>query len=369
MTMVKMPTRIVPNLLVLLTLLFLGLGCSFDPYRLLPKQLISEPTLDRFPPAISGRTISQGSSASVVWQRSDIFMPRNLATLIPGLKAGHGYVVFVNFLGGALSQVNRLDVLDAETGATLWQSERFSDHEAVAISKDKAFVLLNEGSPLNIYSIQDGSEPLVSFNYFQEATHFYMFPFAADEHIFIYYHQGNGYLLQRIGLDGKELGAPRRLEVVAGRHPRLFLFDAPFFLSTYEEYVWANFDTGEEIWRVSGSGRVDSWPALSDNVLVISAGDGLRYSLTAINTINGEKLWESEEVFGPSVVMHQGSLYALRDDAVLAKLDITTGQLEEEITFEPASTNFGKWVYLASDGERLFVYFGDSQELFAIKVP
>ena len=143
--MLKRPGRIMTNLFVLLVLLFSALGCAFDPYRLLPKQLISEPTLDRFPPAISGRTISQGSSASVVWYTGDILMPRNIATLLPGLKAGHGYVALVNFLGGALSQINRLDVLDAETGATLWQSERFPDHEAVAISKDKAFVLLNEG--------------------------------------------------------------------------------------------------------------------------------------------------------------------------------------------------------------------------------
>lgn len=367
--MVKTQRKLVPNLLVLVTLLFSALGCGFDPYQLLPKQLISESTLDRSPPAVSSRTISQGSSANVVWQRSDIYMPRNLATLIPGLKAGHGYIAFVNFLGGTLSQINRLDVLDAETGATIWQSERFPDYEAFSISKDKAFLVLNEESLLNIYSIQDGGEPLASFNHFQEATQFYMFPFAAEEHVFIYYHQGNGYLLHRIGLDGKELGAPRRLEVMASRHTGLFLFDAPFFLSTYEEYIWANFDTGEELWRASAAGRVDSWPVLWDDVLVISAGDGLRYLLTAIDTVSGEKLWESEEVFGPSVVMHQGSLYALRDDAVLVKLDLTTGQTEEETRFEPASTNFGTWPYLlASDGERLFVYFGDSQELFAIKV-
>jgi hypothetical protein len=368
--MVKIPTRIVPNLLVLLTLLFSGLGCAFDPYQLLPKHLISEPTLDRFPPAISGRTISQGSSAGVVWHRNDILVRRGIAEPLPGLIAGHGYVAFVNFLGGALSQVNRLDVLDAETGATLWQSERFPDHEAVAISKDKAFVLLNEGSPLNIYSIQDGGEPLTSFNYFQETTQFYMFPFAADEYILIYYRQGDGYLLHRIDLAGKEMGTPRRLEVVSGRHPRVFLFNAPFYLSTWDEYVWTDFETGEEMWRVSGSGRVDSWPALSDEILLISAGDGLRYSLTAIDTDSGQKLWESQEVFGPNVVIHRGSLYALREDAVLVKLDITTGRLEEEIPFEPASTNFGKWAYLlASDGERLFVYFGDSQELFGLEIP
>jgi hypothetical protein len=351
-------------------LLFSGLGCAFDPYELLPKQLMSEPTLDRFPPAINGRTITQESSAHVVWHRNDILVRRGIAEPLSGPKTGHGYVAFVNFLGGALSQVNRLDVLDAETGATLWQSERFSDHEAVAISKDRAFVLLNQGSPLNIYSIQDGGEPLAAFNHFQETTQFYMFPFAADEYIFIYYQQGDGYLLHRIDLDGKQVRTPRRLEVVPGRHPRLFLFDAPFFLSTYEEYAWADFETGEEMWRVSGSGRVDSWPALSDEILVVGAGNGLRYSLTAIDTRSGQQLWRSEEVFGPSVVIHRGSLYGLRDDAVLVKLDITTGRLEDEISFEPASINPGKWAYqLASDGERLFVYFGDSQELFALEIP
>ncbi len=197
-----------------------------------------------------------------------------------------------------------------------------------------------------------------------------MFPFAAEEYISIYYQQGNEYLLHRIDMDGGEVGTPQRLRVVSGRHPRLFLFDAPFFLSTWEEYLWANFETGEELWRVSATGGVDSWPVVWDEIVVISAGDGLRYSLTAIDTDNGQKLWKSEEVYGPSVVIYQGSLYALRNDAVLVKLKPTTGQIEAEIPFEPASTNFGKWVYLlASDGERLFVYFGDSQELFALRIP
>ena len=187
--------------------------------------------------------------------------------------------------------------------------------------------------------------------------------------IFIYYQQGNEYLLQRINMDGKEVGTPRRLRVVPGRHPPLFLFDAPFFLSTWEEYRWADFETGEELWRIPATGGVDSWPVLQDGILVISAGDGLRYSLTAIDTASGQKIWASEEVFGPSVTIHGGSLYALRNDAVLVKLKLTTGRIEAEIPFEPSSTNFGKWAYLlASDGERLFIYFGDSQELFALDV-
>ena len=93
-------------------------------------------------------------------------------------------------------------------------------------------------------------------------------------------------------------------------------------------------------------------------------------TLMAVAIQTGHKLWETEKVFGPSVVLHQDSLYALRNDAVLVKLDLKTGQVQEEMPFEPASINAGKWAYLlASDGERLFVYFGDSQELFALKTP
>jgi hypothetical protein len=55
---------------------------------------------------------------------------------------------------------------------------------------------------------------------------------------------------------------------------------------------------------------------------------------------------------------------------VLVRLELATGRIEEEIPFQPTSIDSGTWAYLlASDGEQLFVYFGDSQELFALKMP
>jgi outer membrane protein assembly factor BamB len=368
--MFKRPDRVVPSLLVLLMLFFLALGCGLDPYQLLPEQSLPEPTRERFRPAIEGRMIAQSSSAGVVWHRSDILVRRGIAEPLPGLLAGHSYVAFVNFLGGALSKINRLDVLDAETGATLWESERFSDYEAIAISQAKALVMLNEGSPLNIYSIQDGSEPVASFSYFKEATQFYLFPVVAEENIYIYYQHGNEYSVHSMNLEGQEVVQPRDIQVSG--QPDLFLFNGQFFLMIGEgQYIGANLETGEELWRVpmpGGEWRISSWPVLKDDTLIIPAGDGMRYLLMAVDAQTGNKLWETEKAFGPSVVLHRDGLYALRNDAMLVKLDFNTGQVEEEIPFEPASINPGKWAYwLASDGERLFVYFGDSQELFALK--
>lgn len=361
--MLKESDRVAFRLFLTLVLFLSGLGCGFDLSRLFPEQM-----WDRPPPAVKHRMISQDIAGRLVWHRSSIFIRGGLEPS-PGLLAGHGYVAFVNFIGGPLSMINQLDLLDANTGDILWQSEPFPDHEAVAISEDRAFILLNEGSPLNIYNMKDDNEPLVQFDHFKEAAKFYMFPTVAEEGICIYYQQGNEYSLHRINLEGNEVASPRRIQVI-GFPSRLFMFDEPYVLKTGEEYIWANFETGDELWRIPAPGRIDSWPVLKDGTLIISAGDGVRYLLIAVDAQTGHKLWETEKVFGPSVVLHQDSLYALRNDAVLTKLDFTRGQIQEEIPFEPNSIDAGKWAYLlASDGERLFVYFGDSQELFTLKIP
>lgn len=133
---------------LLMILLFLGLGCGIDPSRFVPEQ-----TMDPIPPAIANRTLSQDFEEGLIW-RKDLISIR-LDAPSPGLLAGHGYVAFVNFLGGPLSMINQLEILEAETGTTLWQSERFPTHEDIAISKNKAFVLLRRGSPLNIYNTSD----------------------------------------------------------------------------------------------------------------------------------------------------------------------------------------------------------------------
>jgi outer membrane protein assembly factor BamB len=347
----------------ILVLFFLGSGCGFDLASLLPEQ-----TMDPLPPAIASRTIPQNSRQKLVWRKGQMSIRRQLFPS-PGLVVGHGYVAYVDFLGGPLSMINQLDILEAATGTTLWQSAPFATHEDIAISKDRAFVLLDRGRSLNIYHIKGDNQPLQSFDRFNEPTKFYLFPSVVEKDIYIYYIKGNEFSLHRLDLTGNEIatlpGIPTNNTLSS-----LFLFGQPFFLLTGEEYIGGNFETGEELWRLPAPGRVDSWPVLQNDTLIVSAGDGLRYSLMAVDIEHGRKLWETEKVFGSNVILHKGSLYVMRNDAALVKLNFTTGQVEEEIPFEPASANFGWWAYLlASDGEKLFVYFGDSQELFALEIP
>lgn len=217
--------------------------------------------------------------------------------------------------------------LDAKTGTTLWQSERFPAHEDVAISQDKAFVLLQQGNPLNIYDLNSNGKSIASFNYFKETTKFSLFPQVIRDNFYVYYIDENGFSLHKVDFTGKEV-APSRTLPALSHLSDLFLFGQPFFLVTGQEYLGGDFETSKELWRVDALGRIDNWPVLQDNTLIISTGDGKRYQLVAINVTGGHELWKTEKEFGSNVVLHKGNLFALRNDATLIKFDFETGQIE-----------------------------------------
>ncbi|MCB0153609.1 MAG: hypothetical protein KDF65_02345, partial [Anaerolineae bacterium] len=92
-------------------------------------------------------------------------------------------------------------------------------------------------------------------------------------------------------------------------------------------------------------------------------------TLLSLDIENGRELWRTEKEFSSAIALCGSELFALRNDATLVRLDPTTGFGEDEIAFSPASINAGAASYwLACDEQRLFVYFGDSQELFALSL-
>jgi hypothetical protein len=318
------------------------------------------------PTPVSPRTISQEATNQLSWHQGSICI-RQFSRPSAGLVVGHEYVAFVTSTEASGSVSNRLKVLDARTGTTLWQSEPFDYYETFAIGRDRAFVLRHEGSPLDIYDINGSNSPIVSFSHFKEATSFYIFPQVVEQDVRVYYYNRaeNRYVLHKVSLGGQIIANPRQMQG-AGYSCCLFLFEEPFALLSGEEFIGLDFETGQELWHVPASGRIDSWPVLRNDALIISSGNGKDYAIIALDRQNGRGLWRTDEEFGSNVVQHQGSLYALRNDAVLVRIAPTTGQVETEFPFYPASIDGGAQDYwLASDEERLFVYFGDSRELFA----
>ncbi len=320
-------------------------------------------------PTVESRNISQEYGDKLIWGRNNIHMLHTSAPS-PGLLAGYGYVAFAKFLDNSGNRVYQLDVLDADTGETLWQSEPFPYYEAIAISRDKAIVLLNEGHPrINIYDLNsDTSKPATSKNSLDAPTRFHLFPMVVEDTYYLGYELLGEYFLYEMNLAGEEISTFQISVPYEGSS--LFLVNRQdYLLTSGGEYIWSNIETNDVLWRLESPGRIDSWPVFTNGVLVLVPGNGKDYLVSAIDAQTGQELWRTEETFGSNVVWHKDSLYVLRNDATLVELDLRTGQVLEEISFHPNTINAGAWAYwLASDGEKIYIYFGDSQELFALEL-
>ncbi len=113
-------------------------------------------------------------------------------------------------------------------------------------------------------------------------------------------------------------------------------------------------------------------PALVDNVLLIDVQNGI----VAFHAQSGKEVWRTRDpnnpgtIFASTSVLVDSSLYALRLDGRLVRLDARTGQEKGYIQFTgimPDPTKaVANFYYLAADGQMLVVSFDDSQELIAL---
>lgn len=348
------------HLLIIVLLVSIGTGCDIRASQPVPAQIIERPVS-----ALPNRSISEKFQPKLDWHKDDIYI-RNILMPSPGIISGYGMVAYVNFRGGELSAINQLEVLNGVTGDALLTSDPFPDYEDFAISKMQAFVLLNEGEKLNIYDFPDGhSYSDNTLDLVAAHTKFFLFPPVVNKKLSVYYNWESEYFQYKINILEHNVSLLKKIK--ASSPSELFLFESPFFLVVEENGIsWFNYESGELLWKMPVSGRIESWPILEDNLLVISIGS-IKRMLIAIDIINGKELWRTKKIFGSNVVWYKDGLYTLRNDATLVRLDPKTGQVEEEIFFHPDTVDAGQWAYwLASDENRLFIYFGDSQELFAL---
>jgi len=115
-------------------------------------------------------------------------------------------------------------------------------------------------------------------------------------------------------------------------------------------------------------------PVLLDDLLLLD----VRGEVLALDAQSGQIRWRSydpahsaETGFVTRVVMAGDTIYALRRDARLVRMDARTGQEMGYIQFAPPLFDDNPYggsnvLGLAGDGQMLFVSFDDSQELIAL---
>jgi len=140
--------------------------------------------------------------------------------------------------------------------------------------------------------------------------------------------------------------------------------------------------THQILWRVEeGPGFLFihglKWPpVLLDDLLLLNT-EGRMLALDARSgqirwqTLDPAHLEETLLACGTEAIITDSTIYALRQDARLVWMDARTGQEIGYLQFTPPLSEYNPYggsnvLGLASDGQMVFISFGDSQELIAL---
>jgi len=121
-------------------------------------------------------------------------------------------------------------------------------------------------------------------------------------------------------------------------------------------------------WKVTTRGSVRSWPLYIDSRIVLFASGPHLSSLTGVEPASGAIVWQTPEDVVSNFTTINGTAYSLRIDAALVARDVFSGQEVDRLQFGggPLDTESGGEYWVVGADDKLFVYFGDSQELVAL---
>lgn len=112
-------------------------------------------------------------------------------------------------------------------------------------------------------------------------------------------------------------------------------------------------------------------PLISNNTLLVKRGSGSSSGkVVALNGRNGNVIWETEQNVVSNVAVDGSVAFFLTTSAELIAYDLETGQRVGFAQFSGGDIFLGenRGFFVAANGGRAFVYFGDSRHLFALNV-
>lgn len=124
------------------------------------------------------------------------------------------------------------------------------------------------------------------------------------------------------------------------------------------------------IWkRLNGPDQPLDHQRLSFPCLLVDKGE-----ITATDEVRGNQIWSSGRLYAITrIATSPLGVFALDSDGKLLRFGPTDGAKNQVVQFEPAPTlrngyAFGYYVAIDSDNQLLFVYLGDSAQLFAFHI-
>ncbi len=127
--------------------------------------------------------------------------------------------------------------------------------------------------------------------------------------------------------------------------------------------------TNQTLWKFN-TGGLNGGPELVDSKILIFMGGPHLKSLTAVESMSGKPLWSTPQKDRASnFVVISNTVYSITSNAILVANDVFTGQEIGHIAFSggPLDTDHSSEYWLIAGDSKLFIYFGDSQEIIAFE--
>jgi len=287
-----------------------------------------------------------------------------------GLAAASGRVVCMYY--DPVSTSLSVRVFDATNGTLLWEAPGEFGAGEVALDVERVYFEIN--LELRAYDLESGQQLWES----QLTPHRGHSFDPEGDNLYILESGGGGpwtlYTLDACTGDilSSESVSTDDGFILLARFPQFDLYYGPMAHSPNRMRA-VDPATQQTRWSVEEAGitSLPEWPpVLLDDVLLIETGD----EVIAFGARDGQVIWRSytpserKSLFATGSVIVDRTVYALRYDGRLVRLDSRTGQETGHIQFTPAlpdSSHQSDFFALAADGQMLFISFDDSNELIA----
>lgn len=344
-------------LLILLALLigWIGVATLQSPSEV---RFPPSPTLTPAPPHA---IVSNHLEWHEVWRRT-VGASYGAPEAGTSIMAVSGHILVMPIMGPDVTQLTAFDVHNVQT---VWTLLVFIDRAGPPIEVDTLYAdstLVYFAVPPRIFAarLSDGS-PLWKTGDLRTHTGYFIYPEIKDKTLQVYSDEVNLYNLQA------DTGQIKSVQ----KYPDGFLFEVSTsdYFTTPEDLTCTDASTAQQRWRVATSGSVRRWPVFfHPDLMIFEAGRNAGATLTAVNADSGQVLWKTPADIASNFVIEGNAVYSISVAGVLTTRAVKDGHETGRLTFSGGrlDVDHASQYWVTADDSRMFVYFGDSQELIAL---
>ncbi len=309
-------------------------------------------------PMSSRRIVQRGLPLRELWRRSGLLISNSM--MPAGVLATEKHVFFVDY------NLVRLQVLDATTGQLEWQVADLPNEHSLATDLERLFIAVNWN--IQAYNLSDGKLLWRTPGELPGHTTYRLYPMGKE--IWAYSTESSFGKSEQVIRAYDASDGTLKWQSRTGEADNTYMV----FRSPSVDY-WGNSDSlwaidrssNKTLWQIKTTSPASLWPTLTDSMIILSGRQfwGAPAELYALDAGTGATVWQYAAKCLSNFVMSNNTIYAITESTALVGLDPRTGREKGYVTFTTVKAEDNTQYWVAAAGDKVFAYFGDSQELIA----